>query len=207
MMKYLSRFVASSVLPALLLLSPCFGADLSESNALTTTGATTKPALSPFIRPKASPTTRPVEEIRRAMVVSIDGLRPDLLLRANCPNMRALMNRGAFSMWARTTPNSITLPSHISMMTGVNPRRHDIEWNRDLKTTEPLYPRVPTLFEVAKRHGYTTAVAAGKDKFDMFDRPGVLDWKFIPKKATCDTADVVEAAVQIIREHKPDVML
>jgi predicted AlkP superfamily pyrophosphatase or phosphodiesterase len=162
---------------------------------------------SPFIRPRATPTTRPVEGVRRALVISIDGLRPDLMLRANCPSLRALLDRGAYSMWARTTPNSITLPSHISMMTGVNPRRHDIEWNRELKTTEPMYPRVPTLFEAAKRHGYTTAVAAGKDKFDMFDRPGVLDWKYIPAKGTVETKDVVAKADEIIRQHTPDVML
>lgn len=167
----------------------------------------TQPATSPFIRPLAKPTTRPVPEIRRAMVISIDGLRPDLLLRANCPNIRGMLERGSYSMWARTTPNSITLPSHVSMMTGVNPRRHEIEWNIDLKTLVPLYPRVPSLFEAAKRHGYTTAIAAGKAKFDIFDRPGVLDWKFIPRKSFIETKDVLTAAVDIIREHQPDVML
>jgi arylsulfatase A-like enzyme len=141
------------------------------------------------------------------MVVSIDGLRPDLLLLANTPNIHGMMMRGSYSMWARTTPNSITLPSHVSMMTGVSPRRHDVEWNRDFETVEPLYPRVPTLFEAAKRHGYTTAVAAGKSKFSMFDRPGVLDWKFIPKATKCETADVIGPAAEIIRDHKPDVML
>lgn len=148
-----------------------------------------------------------MDAIRKAMVISIDGLRPDLLLLANCPNIRGMMARGSYSMWAKTTPNSITLPSHVSMMTGVTPRRHDVEWNRELKTVEPLYPRVPTLFEAAKRHGYTTAVAAGKDKFDMFDRPGVLDWKFIPARGSVRTPDVLKAAVDIIRQHQPDVML
>jgi arylsulfatase A-like enzyme len=93
------------------------------------------------------------------------------------------------------------------MMTGVNPRRHEIEWNRELPLKEPIYPRVPTLFEAAKRHGYTTALAAGKEKFDLFDRPGVLDWKHIPHTATSETAAVIGPAVQMIREHQPDVMM
>jgi len=163
--------------------------------------------LSPFIRPAAKPTTRPNEEIRHVLVVSIDGLRPDLLLLADTPVIHGMMKRGSYSMWARTTPNSITLPSHVSMMTGVTPRRHDVEWNRDFETIEPLYPRVPTLFEAAKRHGYTTAMAAGKSKFSMFDRPGVLDWKWIPKTVKCETADVIGPAEEIIKDHKPDVML
>ena len=81
------------------------------------------------------------------------------------------------------------------------------KWNRDFKTVDPLYPRVPTLFEAAKRHGYTTAVAVGKEKFDMLDRPGVLDWKFIPTKTMVETADVIGPAIDIIRQYKPDVML
>jgi hypothetical protein len=165
------------------------------------------PNLSPFIRPAASPTSRPLEQIHHVLVISIDGLRPDLLLLANTPSIHRMMQEGSYSMWARTTPNSITLPSHVSMMTGVSPRRHEIEWNRDLPLSEPIYPRVPTLFEAAKRHGYTTALAAGKSKFDIFDRPGVLDWKFIPTTTKCETADVIGPALDIIRQHKPDVML
>jgi predicted AlkP superfamily pyrophosphatase or phosphodiesterase len=182
---------------------------LSSAQPAPTTrpAANSRQALSPWIRPAAPPTTRPVDAVHHAIVISIDGLRPDLMLIANTPNLHSLMQRGVYSMWARTTPNSITLPSHVSMMTGVNPRRHDIEWSRDFDTVEPLYPRVPTLFEAAKRHGYTTAVAAGKRKFDMFDRPGVLDWRYIPTAAKCETADVVGPACEIIREHKPDVML
>lgn len=171
------------------------------------TGPTTREALSPNLRPRAQPGPRPVPQIHKALVVSIDGLRPDLLLLARTPNIRALIARGAYSMWARTTPNAITLPSHVSMMTGVTPRRHEIEWNRDLPLKQPVYPRVPTLFETAKRHGYTTALAAGKDKFDIFDRPGVLDWKHLPKTVTSETAAVIGPAVQIIREHRPDVMM
>lgn len=208
----LKKFVVPFILFTCLAAAPR-AADAAASAAPATqpntTQASTRPAEppSPFIRPKAQPTSRPVEQIRHVLVVSIDGLRPDLMLLGDTPNLHDLMKRGCYSMWARTTPNSITLPSHVSMMTGVTPRRHDVEWNREFKTVEPLYPRVPTLFEAAKRHGYTTAVAAGKSKFEMFDRPGVLDWSFIPDKPKVETADVVGPAVLIIEEHKPDVML
>jgi hypothetical protein len=175
--------------------------------AQTTRPTTRRFALSPNIRNPVQPLARPVEQIQRVLVFSIDGLRPDLLLRSDSPNIHRLMDNGAFSMWATTTPNSITLPSHMSMMTGVNPRRHDVEWNRDFDTVEPLYPRVPTLFEAAKRHGYTTAVVSGKVKFDMFDRPGVLDYRFIADKTTLADPVVCEHATQIIKLYKPQVML
>lgn len=162
---------------------------------------------SPHVRPPATPGKRPVEAIRRAMVVSIDGLRPDLLLLADCPNARRLMARGCYSMWAQTTPQSITLPSHVSMLAGASPNRHGILWNSDLPLEYPLYANVPTLFEAAKRHGYTTAVVAGKDKFDAFDRPGVLDWRWVPNTGTVKTSAVVGPATDLIRRHRPEVML
>lgn len=42
-------------------------------------------------------TTRPVPQIKHAVVISVDGLRPDLLLRANTPNMHTLFQTGCFS--------------------------------------------------------------------------------------------------------------
>ena len=39
----------------------------------------------------AQPTTRPVEAIERVLIISIDGGRPDLLLRAKMPTIRRLM--------------------------------------------------------------------------------------------------------------------
>src|SRR5687767_116776 len=91
-------------------------------------------------------TTRPIPEIRKALLISMDGGRPDLLLRAEAPNIRALYQRGTFTFWARSTPQSITLPTHVSMLTGVRPEAHAILWNGDLPLKEPVYPRVPTLF-------------------------------------------------------------
>jgi phosphopentomutase len=62
---------------------------------------------------------------------------------------------------------------------------------------------VPTLFQLAKKQGKTTAVVAGKAKFHVFDAAGALDWKFI-KEASDD--QVSSAAAAIIREHQPQVM-
>src|SRR2546423_9889575 len=98
-------------------------------------------------------TTRPVAAIERVLIISIDGGRPDLLLRANCPAIRSLMSTGSYSFWARTTAMSITLPSHVSMLTGVVPNKHGVFWNDDLPLTEPVYPKFPTIFEVAHAAG------------------------------------------------------
>lgn len=175
---------------------------LVSASPATPTPARAEPA--PTRSSEATPAERPVAAIRHAVVISIDGGRPDVLLRADMPNLRRLMESGSFSMWAQTVPESVTLPSHTSMLTGVRPSRHGINFNKDLPEDQKIYPKVPTLFEVAKRHGLTTAMAAGKSKFDTLGRPGSLDWESI--KGTKD--DVVgDSAVRLLSEHRPDVLM
>jgi predicted AlkP superfamily pyrophosphatase or phosphodiesterase len=152
------------------------------------------------------PTSRPVPAIKRVMIVSIDGLRPDLALRADTPNIHALMQAGSFTFWARTTEISITLPSHVSMLTGVTPAKHHVDWNADVPPGRDPYPAVPTLFEIAHQHGLTCAIASGKSKFSTFARPGVLDWSYLPILPLTNDDDVARHATEIIRDHQPQVM-
>src|SRR5688500_5249410 len=74
----------------------------------------------------APATNKPV--VSRILIVSIDGLRPDLALRGDMPTLRSLLPQSSYSFWARTVPHAITLPSHTSMLTGVVPRKHEVEW-------------------------------------------------------------------------------
>lgn len=151
-------------------------------------------------------TTRPIPEIRKALIISVDGLRPDLALRADTPNIHELINTGSFSFWARTTAESVTLPSHTSMLTGVTPVKHTIQWNDDLPLMYRVYPAFPTIFELAKKAGYSTAMAAGKSKFVILVKPRTLDWQFIPTETKIDDIDVTAQAVGMILDHEPDVM-
>ncbi len=159
-------------------------------------GQTTRPA----------PTTRPFPAIKRVMVISVDGLRPDLALRADTPTMHSLMDAGAFTFWAQTTEISITLPSHVSMLTGVMPKKHKIDWNAEVPAGRDPYPAVPTLFELAKANGYSTGLSTGKSKFTTFAKPGVLDWSFITELPKTDDKMVATKACDIIEAHQPQVM-
>ena len=151
---------------------------------------------------------RPLPAVEHVMIISVDGLRPDRALLADMPTLRTMVREGAYTFWARTTAVSITLPSHTSMLTGVTPRKHGIEWNSDLPLSQPVYPRVPTLFELATRAGYSTALIAGKSKFATLNKPGTITWAVIPQAANSkDTnADVTANAVKVIETHKPAVI-
>lgn len=155
--------------------------------------------------PPAATAPRPAR-LHRAMIVSIDGLRPDCLLRADAPNLRGLMNRGSFTMWAWTTDMATTLPSHVSMLTGVPPSKHGITWNSDRPLRARVDPSRPTLFELAHAAGYTTAMIAGKSKFHGLEKPGTLDWSFVPLLPATSDDVVTDRAVRMIEEHEPQVL-
>ena len=149
-------------------------------------------------------TTQPARP--RVLLISVDGLRPDLILRCQTPYMHALFEGGSFSFWAKTTPGSITLPSHVSMLTGVVPEVHGILWNGDLPLTKPVYPNSATLFQLAKKAGYTTAMVAAKSKFNVLDVPGSLDFKYVTTDNKTEDREIARRAVDILRSHQPEVM-
>lgn len=142
----------------------------------------------------------------RVVIVSVDGMGQEVLQTCPAPQLRALMARGSSTLSALTTNTAKTLPSHVAMLTGVSAERHGVEWNDAFHG----YPKSPTLFEVAKRHGprLTTAMVAGKAKFATFARPGALDFSFVPEQdEAVDDAMLGERAAALVREQKPNVLV
>ncbi len=140
----------------------------------------------------------------RVLIISIDGLRPDLLLLADTTRLRALIAKGAHTFYANTTDHAVTLPSHTSMLTGFAPDVHGVHWNGT--NPELGYPKKPTILELAKQAGYTTALVSGKAKFLTLAEPGTVDFVAISNEEKGTDADTAAAAIEIIREHQPQVM-
>lgn len=151
---------------------------------------------------------RPIPAVEHVVLISIDGLRPDLALRARMPVLRGMLRDGAYTFWARTTAVALTLPSHTSMVTGVIPDRHGIFWNSDLPLSSPIYPTRPTVMDMAKKAGYVTAMAAGKSKFSVLNRPGTIDYVALPQAVNSSSSDeaVADAAEKMIAAHKPELL-
>ena len=151
---------------------------------------------------------RPIPEVGHVLIISIDGLRPDKALQADMPTLRTMLKEGAYTFWARTTAMAITLPSHTSMLTGVTPAKHGIYWNDDLPLSRPVYPKQPTVMEMATRAGYSTAMVAGKSKFATLNKPGTIQFVWVPEgtNAKDDNEVVLEHALPIIETNQPDLM-
>lgn len=153
-----------------------------------------------------APPHRPLPAVEHVVIISIDGLRPDRALLADMPTLRAMVRAGAYTFWAKTTAVAITLPSHTSMVTGVNPRKHGIEWNRDLPLSEPVYPLVPTVMEMATRAGYVTAMVAGKSKFSTLNKPGTITHASVPAESVGRNEDVATRAAQLLEAYRPALL-
>lgn len=139
-----------------------------------------------------------------AVVVSIDGLRPDVALRADMPALRSLMARGSFTLYAATTDTAVTLPSHASMLSGVAPAKHGILYNGDPKPGDPPHPVCETVFELAHRAGMTSALCAGKSKFSIFVTPEAPEYVSLPpRERTMGDSLVAAAAARAIEAHRP----
>src|SRR4051812_17003518 len=78
-----------------------------------------------------------VPRAERVVIISIDGLRPDLLVRAEVPTLRGLLKAGSYTFWARTVAEAYTLPAHTSMLTGVSPQKHGVTWNDHIEQAYP----------------------------------------------------------------------
>jgi predicted AlkP superfamily pyrophosphatase or phosphodiesterase len=114
-----------------------------------------------------------------AVLVSIDGLRPDAIAAFAAPTLQRLIKEGSYTLTARTILPSKTLPSHTSMLTGEPPDRHGVLWNTAIED-EPGTLQIPTVFGVARARGYSTAAFFSKSKFSHLQVPGTLDYSQAP---------------------------
>ena len=117
--------------------------------------------------------------VRHVVIISEDGMRPDLIYGQNMYWHEQLYRNGSFTWKARTIRTASTLPSHASILSGVDVDQHGLTWNTWLKTRG--YIRVPTIFQAAEEGGLKTAAFVGKPKLrhimpegtvDVFARPG-----------------------------------
>jgi len=115
----------------------------------------------------------------RLIVVSIDGLRPDAIDVSRASALQRLREEGASARRALTILPSFTLPSHSSMLTGLDVPGHGVTWNDDrFSALGPI--DAPTALEMARDQGCTTAAFFSKRKMRLLDRPGSLDRAHIP---------------------------
>jgi len=180
---------ATLLVPLLILLS-CGGSPTSPTASVPVAAATPPPP-------------------PRVLIISVDGLRPDAIFAATTPNIRDLAGRGSYTLQAQTIYPSNTLPSHVSMLTGVTPAVHKILWDDYLPEKGKL--TVPTVFSVVKAAGKRSAMVVGKEKFFTFKDAGNIDSGVLSMRGDVDVANnailQVDAGFDLVFVHFGDVDL
>ncbi len=110
----------------------------------------------------------------RLVVLSADGMRPDFYrypqkYRLKVPNLRELVESGASAEAVESVYPSTTYPAHVTLMTGVHPRKHGIYSHlASLDPTAKARPwtwfaraiSVPTLWDAVAASGRKTGAIA-----------------------------------------------
>jgi predicted AlkP superfamily pyrophosphatase or phosphodiesterase len=137
-----------------------------------------------------------------ALLVVVDGCRPDGLAAARCPNLESLRARGAATLHASSVMPSITLPCHMSIFHSVPPTRHGITSNDWTPMARPL----PGLADVAHAAGRRTAFLYNWESLRNLSRLRSLDFSYFRHNNKHPDGDqvIAEEAVRYLSSDRPD---
>lgn len=111
-----------------------------------------------------SQSAQPDQPKRHVVLISIDGLRPDMYLDKSwpTPNLQALMQQGVYADHLKSVFPAYTYPSHAAMVTGALPARSGICYNQPIGSKGEWHwynnaIKVPTIWQALKKAGLSTA--------------------------------------------------
>ena len=143
----------------------------------------------------------------RVVVISVDGLGSLWVSQTTTPTLADLLAQGAGTLNARTeVEKTVTLPNHTGMVTGVrvNAARggHGVTWNHT--STRSVTPGTASVFSTIDEAEGSSAVFAGKGKFEMWSRawPGAIDELEIDE----DQSHLVTSAITALCEEDHDLV-
>ncbi len=140
-----------------------------------------------------------------ALVITIDGLRADAIAKASAPNLTDLIKEGSYTPSAKTVDPPKTLPSHTSLVTGLVPKKHLTfinEWIEDMG-----YVEFDTIFTLAKKEGFSTAMFVGKDKLNFIAVPKSIDKLEVVEYSPTSVKEISNSFISYMKENTPGITL
>jgi predicted AlkP superfamily pyrophosphatase or phosphodiesterase len=141
--------------------------------ATATPSQTVAPSPTQTLVPTSTVTPTPKPPKKRVIILSIDGLRPEAIELTPMQNLQTLMQTGAYSLTAQTIYPSATLPAHSSMLTGLCPQKHGVDWNDYIP--ENGIAQGIDLFDIAHAAGLQTVMYTGKEKIQQVTAADSID--------------------------------
>jgi len=138
----------------------------------------------------------------KVILISIDGMRADGLLKCGNPYLEELKKIASYTFDARTVFPSVTLPCHMSLFHSVPPERHGTTTNTYMPQVRPING----LFEQLKNADKVSAMYYGWEPIRDISRPGSLKAAEYINAYTFDHTDAMltDSALKYIKTAKPD---
>ena len=125
------------------------------------------------VLPEPTATLLP-EEIKRVLIISYDGMRPDAIAAAPMDNLLELIKTSAYTITnAITIAYPSTLPSHAAMLSGLCMAKNGILLDRYYKYMG--YSKGVDIFDLAHAAGMRTVMVVSKDKLRQLAEPETTD--------------------------------
>jgi predicted AlkP superfamily pyrophosphatase or phosphodiesterase len=137
---------------------------------------------------------------KKVLIIGIDGCRPDALLAAKAPHLRALMRDGSFSARAQTGDITISGPGWASLLTGVWREKHGIRDNHFEGANLGEFPHFFHRLKSSRPNAFTASI---------------VHWGPINERIVSDVdlavilprdSQVATEAGRILRERDPDAV-
>jgi len=134
----------------------------------------------------------------RVVLVSVDGLRPDILTPEHAPRIAGLIAAGTSAKDVINDLPSVTMTNHATMLTGVISDRHHLLLDFEL----PGKLNTPTVFDYIAAAGLRGAFFATKTKMHYLARGSSLETIDIAG----NSANVVSRAIEQLTADGPDLV-
>ena len=140
--------------------------------------------------------------MKKAILISIDGMRPDGALECGNPFVAEMMKLGSYALDAQTIMPSVTLPCHMSMFHSVPAERHGITTNFYMPMVRPLNG----IFEQVKEAGGISAMFYGWEQMRDVARPGSTKYSAFIHSTIEDGVDgkLTDLAIDRMEKSAPD---
>lgn len=143
---------------------------------------------------------------QKVLVIGVDGFRADAAAMLPLPNLRRLERIGSWSYWAwlQESGSAVSGPGWASLMTGVEPARHKVDGNSDVKDIDPQYPTFLKAVKDSFPEKKVAAAATWDEIIEMIEHQDATTLDGSLKAA--DDAEMVSKALEFIESDTFDLV-
>lgn len=138
----------------------------------------------------------------KVVLVLVDGLRPDGLVRCGNPFVQKLIAESSYSLDAATVFPSVTLPCHMSLFHSADPDRHGILSNTYVPQVRPIVG----LFDQLDTFGKVCGFFYNWEELRDLARPGHLHTSLYMNLHQSEHTDdrLTDACINFVKDVQPD---